>query len=69
MSEPLLRPRDVAKMLAVGLATVYRLADRGILPCVRVPGSHVVRFRREHLELLVKRWETNGGRRKRGREG
>ena len=35
----LLRPREVQKILAIGLATVYKLINTGQLPCVRLNGS------------------------------
>ena len=66
MTEPLLRPREVAVMLRVGISTIYRLAGTGTLPTVRVPGTSFVRFRRERVEELLKRWEVNG--RNRGRK-
>ena len=65
MATPLLRPRDVQKLLAVDLSTVYRLAAAGTLPTVKVPGTSLVRFRAEHIETLLRRWETNGRRKDR----
>lgn len=60
MPDPLLRPRQVAQLLAVGLSTVYRLAEAEILPSVKIPGTNLVRFRRERVEELLRRWERNG---------
>ncbi len=66
--EALLRPREVAVMLSIGVSSVYRLAESGTLPTVRVPGTNLVRFRRERVEVLLRRWETNNGER-RNRKG
>ncbi len=68
--EALLRPREVAQMLNIGISTVYRLAESGTLPTVRVPGTNLVRFRRQRVELLLQRWEANtNGRRRKLRRG
>lgn len=70
MAEPLLTPKEVRCLLNVGLSTVYRLAGAGILPIVKIPGTGLVRFRRERVEELVRQWERNGRGRRRetGRE-
>lgn len=34
----LLNPKDVKKILRCSLPQVYKMADRGVLPCVRIPG-------------------------------
>lgn len=68
MAEPLLKPADVKRRLNVGLSTVYRLAEAGILPTVKIPGTNLVRFKAERVEELLKRWERNGRGRKRGQE-
>ncbi len=60
MGDPLLTPKDVKALLSVGLRTVYSLAERGTLPTVKIPGTALVRFRRERVEELLKRWERNG---------
>ncbi len=65
MPEALLRPREVSQMLSIGISTVYRLAESGTLPTVRVPGTNLVRFRRERVEVLLRRWEINNGERRR----
>ncbi len=56
-STPLLKPREVARLLGIGLSSVYRLAERKTLPAIKIPGTKVVRFRRERVEELVRRWE------------
>jgi hypothetical protein len=51
--EPLLNARDVSKILRCSLPLVYKMADRGQLPCIRwdCPGNgekrpkSVVRFK------------------------
>jgi len=66
MAEPLWKPADVKKRLNCGLATVYRLAERGVLPTVRIPGTNLVRFKAERIEELLRTWER-AGRNGRGR--
>ncbi len=43
MPERLLRARDVAEILQVDARTIYRWAEYGTLPCVRL-SDHVIRF-------------------------
>jgi len=35
--DELLTPKDVKKILKVSLASVYNMADRGQISCVRIP--------------------------------
>lgn len=65
---PILTMREAADMLRIGLATAYRLAERGTLPVVRVPGTSITRVRRTALDQLIARWEQ-GGRTGRGGNG
>jgi len=65
--EPLLTPKDVKRMLGVSLSLVYRMADRGQLPCVRweAPGEGerkktVVRFEKEVVLEFIKKHRNNG---------
>jgi len=67
MSERLEKPKEIAALLNCGVSTVYRLAAAGVLPAVKVPGTNLVRFRREVIERLVRQWELNGNGRVRGR--
>jgi excisionase family DNA binding protein len=67
MPEPLGTPQDVKQRLSCGLATVYRLAEQGVLPTVKIPGTNLVRFNMGKVEMLVQQWERNG--RRRGRNG
>jgi excisionase family DNA binding protein len=50
LSPPLLTVREVARILKVSSATVYRLAARGELRHIRV--SNAIRFAREDLSLF-----------------
>ncbi len=60
VSEPLLRPRDVAKLLSIGESTVYQLASKGILPGFTIPGTHALRFSAQRIEVLLQRWVRDG---------
>ena len=62
----LLTPKDVQRMLKVSLSLVYRLADRGQLPCVRwdAPGAGerkktMVRFERDAVLEFIKQHRQN----------
>jgi hypothetical protein len=59
--EPLLNAKDVKKLLRCSLALVYKMADRGQLPCIRWecptdgrrrPKS-VLRFKRSDILAFV----------------
>ena len=63
----LLTPKDVQKMLKVSLSLVYRMADRGQLPCVRwdAPGEGkrkktVVRFEKSTVFEFIEKHRQNG---------
>ena len=64
----LLTPKDVQKMLKVSLPLVYRMAERGQLPCVRwdSPGKGekrkktVVRFEKEVILEFIRQHRQNG---------
>lgn len=63
----LLTPKDVQRMLKVSLSLVYRMADRGQLPCVRwdAPGEGerkktMVRFEKEAVIDFIKNHRRNG---------
>lgn len=55
-SEPMLRPSEVARLLACSSKTVYAWAASGSLPCVRL--GRLVRFR----AVDVRRFVEQGGR-------
>lgn len=44
---------QVAKIAGVSNQTVRRWTDRGLLPCVRFPGSGYRRYRRSEVEAFV----------------
>jgi hypothetical protein len=69
MPAPLGTAHDVKQRLYCGLATVYRLSEKGVLPTVKVPGTNLVRFDMDKIEVLIARWGTNGNGRRRGRNG
>ncbi len=50
-SEPLLTAAEIAPLFRVGLPTIYRWADDGTLPCVKI--GKTVRFRRSEIEALL----------------
>ena len=65
--EPLLNARDVSKILRCSLPHVYKMADRGQLPCIRweSPGNgerrsrSVVRFKMEDvLQFMENHYEN-----------
>ena len=47
----LLRAREVAEQLAISEDLVWRLADRGVLPRIRLGGA--TRYRAEDVEALI----------------
>jgi hypothetical protein len=63
----LLTPKDVQRILKVSLSLVYRMADRGQLPCVRwdAPGEGerkktLVRFERDAVLEFINQHRQNG---------
>jgi excisionase family DNA binding protein len=53
-----------ADYMTVGKSTFYRLADRGVIPTIRVPGTSIRRVRRAVLDALLSEWENDGRRRR-----
>lgn len=59
--EPLMDAKDVKRLLRCSLPFVYKLADQGRLPAVRIPcpgiGEErqrtIVRFKREDVEHFI----------------
>ncbi len=49
---PLITPDEVAKLFRISKASVYRWAERGLLPAVKV--GRTVRFNRQDVEQLIK---------------
>jgi predicted DNA-binding transcriptional regulator AlpA len=70
MPDITLTAKDVAKVLKVSLALVYRMADRGQLPCIRweCPGEGterprtMVRFRSEDVRKFLESHYSGSGR-------
>jgi excisionase family DNA binding protein len=60
-SEPLLRPPDVARLLACSTKTVYAWAASGFLPSVRF--GRLVRFRAGEVRQFVEAHAENPQRR------
>ena len=53
LARPLLRIRDVARLLAVSEATIIRWADAGLLPRIKIGNS--TRFDPGAVEALIER--------------
>ena len=65
--DDLLTPKDVQRMLKVSLSLVYRMADRGQLPCVRwdAPGDGerkktVLRFEKSSVFEFIEKHRQDG---------
>ncbi len=56
-AEPLLRPSEVARLLACSTKTVYAWAASGFLPSVRL--GRLVRFRAEDVQQFVEAHADN----------
>jgi hypothetical protein len=59
-----LRLDDFPRLYQISMTTAFRLAQRGVLPFIRIPGTHIMRFPRERTERIIKSWEQGGRRRK-----
>ncbi len=55
---PLMTPDEVAELFRISKASVYRWAERGLLPAVKV--GRTVRFNRQDVEQLIKTAVPNG---------
>lgn len=51
MEKPLLRPSEVSRMLNVSASYIYKLADAGVLPCVRFSVSEKGKLKKETLRF------------------
>jgi excisionase family DNA binding protein len=51
MDKPLLRPSQAAQMLNISASYVYKLADSGVLPCVRFSVSSSGKRKKETLRF------------------
>ena len=59
-AEPLLNAHDVQRVLKVSRSLVYKWADEGRIPCVRIPstgGRHkdIVRFQLRDIRAFIDR--------------
>ncbi|MCD6265264.1 MAG: helix-turn-helix domain-containing protein [Deltaproteobacteria bacterium] len=65
--EPLLDAKEVKKLLRCSLPWIYKAADQGLIPCVRIPcqgnGSQrektMVRFKREDVFRFIEKHYNN----------
>jgi hypothetical protein len=65
--ENLLSPKDISKMLKCSLPWVYKAAENGILPSIRIPCpgngkrlKHMVRFEVDAVRLFLERHRQKG---------
>ena len=59
--EVLLKPTQAAKILNVSRPYVYKMAERGVLPCVRIPNIDnpdraSVRFKQQDVFDFIERY-------------
>ena len=52
--QPLLTKAQVAELLNVSTRTVDRWTDQGLLPAVKMPSGHAVRYRREDVDAIMR---------------
>jgi len=64
-----IRLADFRPLYNLPVQTAFRLAVRGVIPFIRVPGTKVMLFPRARVERLIASWEGNGGRRRGQRAG
>jgi predicted DNA-binding transcriptional regulator AlpA len=65
--EPLLDAKEVKKLLRCSLPWIYKAADQGLIPCVRIPcpgeGSQrertMVRFKKEDVFHFIEKHYNN----------
>lgn len=65
--EPLLNAQEVKKLLRCSLPWIYKAADRGLIPCVRIPcpgnGSQkertMVRFKKGDVFRFIEKHYNN----------
>ena len=55
--ERLLKPAEVAEVLSISKALVYRLIQQGVIPSVRI--NHAVRVMPSDLEGYIKQCRNN----------
>jgi len=57
-----LRLADFPNLFQISMSTAHRLAVKGKLPFIRVPGTHNMLFPRAKVEAIIRSW-GNGGKR------
>ena len=65
--EPLLDAKEVKKLLRCSLPWIYKAADRGLIPCVRIPcpgagrqkERNMVRFKKEDVFHFIEKHYNN----------
>jgi excisionase family DNA binding protein len=57
--EGLISLRDAAKLIGCSTITVRRMAARGDLPVMKLPGSRLVRLRRTALQRVIESSEAH----------
>jgi len=65
--EPLLDAKEVKKLLRCSLPWIYKAANRGLIPCIKIPcpgnGSQrektMVRFKREDIFRFIEKHYNN----------
>ena len=63
ITEPLLDAKEVKRLLKCSLPLVYKLAQRGQIPCVRIPcpkygekrAKTIVRFKKDDVLMLIEK--------------
>jgi hypothetical protein len=65
--DELLSPKDVRKILKCSLPWVYKAAEKGILPSIRIPcpgigkrAKHMVRFELSAIRAFIEAHRRNG---------
>ena len=61
--EPLLGAKEVKKLLRCSLPWIYKAADQGLIPCIRIPcpgegtlkPKTMVRFKREDVFAFIEK--------------
>ena len=51
MEKPLLKPSQVAEMLNVSRSYIYKMADGGLLPCIRFSVSEAGKRKKETIRF------------------
>jgi len=64
--ENLIEPKELKSILNCSLSWIYKAAENGILPCVRIPcpGSgqrqkHLIRFKKEDILSFIEKHYGN----------